>query len=73
MGVLKLRAVYFDDRARVAKENFRRSFYNAGLARPCGTHEEQIANRSARRVQTRAEHLVEVNQGAHAFFLTYDF
>src|SRR4029077_6836277 len=69
MGMLKLGAVHLDDRAGLAKQNLSRGFHDAGLARSCGSQEEQIADRAARRIQSGAKDLVQVNEGLHTFFL----
>jgi hypothetical protein len=72
MGMLEFGAVDLDDHAGVAKEDFRGSFDDAGLAGAGGTEKKQIAHRAAGRVQAGAEDLVEVDKRLHAFFLADD-
>src|SRR5258708_10487817 len=70
VGVLKLGAVYLDDGAWIAKQNFSGGFHNARLTGTGGTEEQQVANWPPWRIQARAEHLIQVHQRLHALFLT---
>src|SRR5579863_4315 len=72
MRMLKLRAIDFDDRAWIAKQNLRRSFDDACLAGPSGSKEQQIADRSAGRVEAGGEDLEQLNEGLHTFVLPDD-
>src|SRR6201987_2886123 len=69
MRVLKLRAVHFDDRAWVPKQYFSGGFHDARLAGTRWTEEQQIAHRPSRRVQSSAEHLIQIHQRLHTLFL----
>ena len=73
VGVLKFGAVYLDDAAGIAKENFGGGFDDARLAGASGTEKEKIADGAAGRVQAGAEDLVEVDERLHALFLANDF
>src|SRR5271167_5091191 len=72
MRVLKLRAIHLDDRARVSKQNLRRGFHDARLARARRSQQKEVPHRPPRRVQPRAEDLIEVHQSLHAFRLSDD-
>ncbi len=48
MRVLKLRAIHFDYRARIAKQHFRRRFHHPRLPRSGRTEEQQIPHRPSR-------------------------
>src|SRR5579863_9448735 len=71
--VLKFRAIHLDDRARIAKQNLRCGLHDAGFAGTSRAKEQQVANWPARRVQSRAEHLIQVHQRLHTFFLADNF
>jgi hypothetical protein len=72
VGVLKFGAIYFDDGAGVAEENFGGGFDDARFAGTGGPEEEQVAHGTARRVQASTKNLVEIDQRLHAFFLAND-
>src|SRR5216683_1811991 len=72
VGVLKLRTIHLDNRAWVAEQYFGRGFHNAGFAGTGRTEKQQITNRPPRRVQPRAEHLIQVHQRLYALFLADD-
>src|SRR5580704_6308424 len=65
-------AVHLDHRARVSKQDFRRGFHDACLAGAGRSQEQEIPHRTTRRVQSRAEDLVQVHQRLHAFRLSDD-
>src|SRR5438552_3338006 len=72
MGVLEFGAVDLDDRAPISKENLGSRFDDAGLARACRSEKKQVADWAPWRVQARAEHLIHIDQGLYAFFLSDD-
>src|SRR5215470_3492574 len=72
MRVLELRAIYLNYRSRIAKQNLRGRFHNARLTGTCRPKEQQIANGPSRRIQPSAEHLVQIHQRLHSFFLPND-
>jgi hypothetical protein len=72
MGVLELRAIHLDNGAAVAEQNLRRRFHDARLAGPGRAKEQQVAYRTARRVQTSTENLKEVHKCLHPFGLSDD-
>ena len=72
VGVLKLRAIHFDYRAGVPKQYFRRRFHDTSLSRTRGTKKQQVAHRTARRIQPRAENLEHVHEGLYALFLSHN-
>src|SRR5260370_32248564 len=72
VGVLKLRTIHLDNRAWVAEQYFGRGFHNAGFAGTGRTKKQQITNWPPRRVQPRAEHLIQVHQRLYALFLADD-
>src|SRR5450755_4249 len=72
MGVLKLRAIHLDQRARVPKQDLRRRLHNARLTRTGRTQEQQVSHRAPRRVQAGAEHLVQIHQCLYALFLPHN-
>ncbi len=67
--VLKFRAVHFDNCAWIAEQYFRAGFHDARLAGPGWSQEQQIAHRPPRRIQSRAEHLIQIHQRLHTLFL----
>src|SRR5215469_9216004 len=73
MRVLELGAIHFDNRARIAEQDFRRRFDNARFAGSCWPEEQQIPYGPSWRIQTRAEHLIQVHQRLHSFFLADNF
>ena len=72
VGVLELRAVHLDDRARIAKQDLRGGFHDARLARTSGAEEQQVPYGTAGRAHSGAEDLIQVHDGANAFFLPDD-
>src|ERR1700730_12842177 len=72
MRMLEFRAVYLDQRPRVAEQNLRGRFHDTCLAGARRPQEHQIPHGPSRRVQARAKHLIEVDQRLHAFVLSDD-
>ena len=72
MGVLEFRAIDLDDGARAAKQDLRRRFHDARLARPSRPQEQQIAHRPPRRIQSRGKHLEQIDERLHALVLPDD-
>src|SRR5581483_274178 len=72
MRMLKLRAIHLDHRPRVPKQNLRRRFHDPRLPRTRRPQKQQVPHRTPRRVQPRAEHLVQIHQRLHPFFLPHD-
>src|SRR5258708_11381506 len=70
--VLELRAIHFNDRASVPKKDFRCRFHDARLSRAGRTQEQQVAYRTAGRVQSGTKDLKHVNYGLDALFLPDD-
>src|ERR1700730_1478738 len=70
--MLKFCAIYLNDRAGIAKENFRSRFYNARFARSGGAQEQEVTDRPPRRVQSGAKDLIQVHQSLNSFFLSND-
>src|SRR5208282_2483667 len=73
VGMLKFGAVYLDNGARAAKQDFGGGFDKPGFAGACGTEKEQVAYGTAGRIQARGEHLEEFDERLNTFILTYDF
>src|SRR5713226_2385841 len=73
MRMLEFRAIDFDHRSCVSKQNFRRRFHNARLAGPRWSQKQQIPYWPPRRVQTGTEDLVQVDQRLHTLFLPDNF
>src|ERR1700680_5129940 len=73
MRMLEFRAIYLDQRPRIAKQNLRARFHDARLARTRRPQEEQITHWPSRRIQPGAKHLVQVDQCLQAFVLADDF
>jgi hypothetical protein len=69
MGVLKFRAIHFDDGPRVSEENFSGGLDDTRLARSSGAQKQQITYGPADRAHACAINLVEVRDGANALFL----
>src|SRR5215467_12009435 len=67
--VLKLRAIYLDNRPGVPKQDFSGRFHNSCLSGSCGTEKQQVSDRAARRIQAGAKHLVQVDDRLHSLFL----
>ncbi len=72
VGVLEFRAIDFDDGARAAKQNFRRRFHDARFAGARRPEEQQVANRTARGIQSGGEDLEELDERLHALVLPDD-
>src|SRR5882724_6748610 len=70
--VLELRAVHFDYGSWVAKQNVSPGFNDASLTGTGRPEKQQVAYRPPGRIQSSAEHLIQVHQRLHAFFLTHD-
>src|SRR5712692_1425975 len=68
--MLELGAVYLDHRPRVPKQDLRRRFHNARLARAGGAQEQQVAHRPSRWTHPGGEDLVEVHHRLHPGLLT---
>src|SRR5258708_22075656 len=73
MRMLEFRAIHLYNCSRIPKQDLRRRFHNARLARACGSQEQQIANRPPGRVQPGAKNLIQIHKGLDAFFLPDDF
>src|SRR6266852_2309553 len=72
MRVLKFRAVHFDYRAGISKEDLRRSLDNARLAGAGGPQEQQISDWAPWRAQPGTEHLIELDKRLHGLVLPND-
>src|SRR5689334_8337708 len=72
MGVLEFGAVNFNDQPGVAKEDFRGGFNDAGLPGAGWSEKKKIADRTAGRIESGAEDLVEVDERLYAFLLAND-
>jgi hypothetical protein len=70
--MLEFGAVDLDNQARVAKQDFRSGFHDAGLAGAGGTKKKQIADGAAGRVETGAEDLIQVHERLDTLFLAND-
>jgi len=70
--MLELGAVDLDNQARVAKQDFRSGFHDAGLAGAGGTKKEQIAYGASRGVKAGAEDLIQVHERLDTLFLAND-
>ena len=72
VGVLELRAVHLDHRARIAEQDLSRGFHDARLARAGGAEEQQVPYGPAGRAHSGAEDLIQVHHRADGFFLPDD-
>src|SRR5258708_21541736 len=72
MRMLEFRAIDLDNRSGIAKQYFGGGFHDTRLAGTGRSEEQQVADWPPRRVQSRAEHLIQVYQRLHAFFLADD-
>src|SRR5262249_60048692 len=72
MRVLELRAVDLDRGARVAEERLRHGFDHSGLPRAGGPQEEEVADRSSRRVQPGQKHLIDFDYLFNGLILAND-
>src|SRR5258708_39291717 len=72
MRVLKFRAVHFDYRAGISKEDLRCSLDNARLAGAGGPQEQQVSDWAPRRAQPGTEHLIELDKRLHGLVLPHD-
>ncbi|HMD40567.1 MAG TPA: hypothetical protein VKH15_14880 [Candidatus Acidoferrum sp.] len=72
MRVLKLRAIYLYNSARIPEQNLRGRFHDPRLAGPGWTQKQEIAHRSPGGVQARTEDLKQVNKRLDAFRLADD-
>src|SRR5216683_3724665 len=72
MRVLKFRAVHFDYRAGISKEDLRCSLDNARLAGAGGPQEQQVSDWAPRRAQPGTEHLIELDKRLHGLLLPHD-
>src|SRR5208283_4301395 len=70
--VLEFRAIHLDHHARVSKQNLRRCFHDARLARSRGPEEQKVTNWPPRRIQTGTKYLIQVDERLHAFLLPDD-
>ena len=70
--VLKFGAVDLDAGAGVAEQRLGHGFDHPGFSRAGGPEEQQIANRSARRIQPRQKHLVNFDHFLDGLVLTDD-
>src|ERR1700730_14928826 len=67
--MLKFGAVHFNDRARIPKQYLRCRFNDSGFSGTRRTKKQEVTDRSPRRVQARAKHLVHIDQRLPAFGL----
>src|SRR5689334_14584345 len=72
MRVLKLRAIDLDASARVAEQRLGQSFDDPGFSGAGRPQEQEIAYRTARRVQSRLEHLVDFHNSFDGLILSND-
>ena len=72
VGVLKFGAVNLDAGARVAEEGLGHGFDDPGFPRAGGAEEQQIANWTSRRIQSRQKHLVDFDHFLDGLVLTDD-
>src|SRR5215831_1350508 len=72
MTVLKLRAIDFDNRPRIADEAFRCRLHQSGFTGPRRTQKKEISDRSAWAGHPRQVHLINVNYLLNCFVLTND-
>src|SRR5215472_16133009 len=72
MRVLVLRAIYFDDRARIAKQDLCGGLYQACLPRPGRAEKKKRAYRAIWRVQARAKNLIQLHPRFDPCFLPDD-
>ena len=70
--VLEFGAVDLDAGAGVAEERFGHGFDDPGFARAGGPEEQQIANRTSRRIQSRQKHLVDFDHFLDGLVLADD-
>jgi len=71
--VLELCAVDLNHQPGITKKNLGCCFDDAGLTGPGRPEEEQVAYGAARRIQSGAEDLIEIDKGLDALFLANDF
>src|SRR5215472_18442806 len=72
MRVLVLRAIHFDDRARIPKQDLCGGLDQACLTRPGWAEKKKRACRAVWRVQARANNLIQLDQRCDACFLPND-
>ena len=70
--VLKLGAIDLDAGAGVAEQGLGHGLDHPGLTRAGGPEEQQISNRTARRIQSRQKHLVDFDHFLDGLVLTDD-
>src|SRR5882724_9558796 len=70
--VLELRAVHLNYGSWVAKQDMSPSFDDACLTGAGRPKKQQVAYRPPGRIQSRAEHLIQVHQRLHSLFLAHD-
>ena len=71
--VLELGAVDLDAGASVAEQGFRHGFDDAGLAGAGGPQKQEVADRTAGRIQAGQEHLVDLDHLFNGLLLADDF
>src|SRR5208282_2772819 len=72
MRVLEFRAIHLNHRARISKQDLCGRFHDSRLSRTRRTEEQQVPHRSSGRVQSRAEHLIQVYECLNPFRLSDD-
>src|SRR5262249_4256622 len=60
VAVLKLRAVDLDHCSGILEQNLGRGLDDSGFARSSRSEEQEVSDRTARRVQTRQVHLIYI-------------
>src|ERR1700690_3336203 len=62
MRMLELRAIYFDNRARIPEQNLCCRLHDSRFSRAGRAEEQEVTNRTPRRVQPRTENLIQVDE-----------
>jgi hypothetical protein len=70
--MLKLRAIYFDEGVSASEQDLRSSFDDASLAGSRRSKQEQICDRTAGRVHSRQERLIDLNELMYSLVLAND-
>src|ERR1051326_5277274 len=70
--MLKFRAIHLDHGPGVAKQNLRRRLHNACLSGPSRSEKQQVPHRPPGRIQSRAKHLIQIDERLHALVLSHD-
>src|ERR1700756_731716 len=72
MRMLELRAIDLDAGPRVAKQRLGHGLDDPSLSRPRRPQEQQIPHRTSRRIQSRQEHLVDLDDLFDGRILSYN-